>query len=123
MNRSVGNVSRMTRHPWRTGAMLPVGTAVIGHCDSKNAYDGPYHVGTVQPTDIVIYNGLPARRRVTLFIREANGFKQIRQTWSNVDGTYDFPSLIAGTYFVIADDYLQQKTIVGADPVQAVLMS
>jgi hypothetical protein len=103
----------------RTGAGLPSFTARLSSSRRKNPYTGQYQV-----SELVIYNGQPAHRRVSLFVREANGFRLVRQTWSDpITGRYTFSYVAAGVYFAIAEDYLRQKNMVAADPIQAVPMS
>lgn len=124
MSRAISaTIGIMTRHAWRTGANLPAQKAIALLIGRANAYSGNYFVGTTQASEIVVYSGQPAARRVSLFIREANGFRLIRQTWSDpLTGSYAFPYVRSGVYFVLAEDYLQQKTIVTADPIQALPM-
>lgn len=73
--------------------------------------------GAHRVTEQVIYNNLPARRRVQLFRLEAQGVRgPIQETWSDPDtGVYLFEWLASGTYRAIADDYLLLKNSVIAD--------
>jgi len=77
--------------------------------------------GTYQITEQVIYNGLPAKRRVQLYKLESHAvFGPIRETWSDpVTGVYLFDWIPPGLYRTIADDYLELKNSVIADRLTA----
>ena len=69
---------------------------------SPNYYDG----GVFSITGYVLYNNVPASRRVCLFT--AKDFRLIATVWSDpVTGVYTFSRLKEQSYFVWSDDYLQ----------------
>ncbi len=123
-NRAVTvTLGRMTRLTWRTGANLPARRALGARILSTTPDSGSYFVGTTQADEIVVYNGQPASRRVSLFIHEANGFRLIRQTWSDpLTGSYSFNAVKPGLYLVLADDYLAAKNAVVSDGIVAIPM-
>lgn len=77
--------------------------------------------GVYQITEQVIYNGLPASRRVQLYKLESHAvFGPIRETWSDpITGVYLFNWIAPGTYRTISDDYLELKNSVIADRLTA----
>lgn len=69
---------------------------------SPSYYDG----GVFSITGYVLYNNVPASRRVCLFT--AKDFRLIATVWSDpVTGVYTFSRLKEQSYFVWSDDYLQ----------------
>ena len=69
---------------------------------SPSYYDG----GVFSITGYVLYNNIPASRRVCLFT--AKDFRLIATVWSDpVTGVYTFTRLKEQPYFVWSDDYLQ----------------
>jgi len=84
-------------------AGVAIGSLVDDNIKSGlNYYDG----GVFSITGYVLYNNIPASRRVCLFT--AKDFRLMAVTWSDpVTGVYTFTRLKEQSYFVWSDDYLQ----------------
>lgn len=69
---------------------------------SPSYYDG----GTYKVEGYLTYNGVPASRKVSLFILKDK--RLIAETWSDPsNGFYSFTRLYNQPYFVWSEDYLQ----------------